>query len=242
MAKQQTYVPPWRKEPGLIGKLLSATTQFIVWLIISLILSILIEWIGMAYFWPEQKESHAKSVLQADQAYLNRHVQAHTNNLKHYIANNAQRIVQWLEPQSRLTPINKTVADPPGTHFSVISDWTTDLYNRYHAHILAAGYVSQTFVIRLTLILFSLPVFALAVLVGATDGLVERDLRRWGGGRESSNVFNLAKRSIVPAFMAACVIYIGLPFSLNPAVVILPFACLYGLAVRIAFERLKKYF
>jgi len=94
----------------------------------------------------------------------------------------------------------------------------------------------------LALILFSLPILAIAALVGGVDGLVERDLRRWGGGRESSNVFNLARRSIVPAFVAACVVYISLPFSINPIIVILPFACLLGMAVRIAFERMKKYF
>ena len=87
-----------------------------------------------------------------------------------------------------------------------------------------------------------MPVFVLAGLIGAVDGLVERDLRRWGGGRESSNVFNLAKRSVVPAFVSACVIYISLPFSIDPVVVLLPFALLLGLAVRISFERLKKYF
>jgi len=81
-----------------------------------------------------------------------------------------------------------------------------------------------------------------AGVVGAVDGLVERDLRRWGGGRESSNVFNLAKKSITPAFVLACVVYISLPYSLNPVIVILPFAILLGLAVRISFERLKKYF
>ena len=102
--------------------------------------------------------------------------------------------------------------------------------------------MTQTFVIRLALILFSLPIFLVAALVGGVDGLVERDLRRWGGGRESSNVFNLARRSVVPSFVAACVVYISLPFSINPVIVILPFAFLLGLAVRIGFERLKKYF
>ncbi|MGS2724584.1 integrase arm-type DNA-binding domain-containing protein [Porticoccus sp. GXU_MW_L64] len=59
---------------------------------------------------------------------------------------------------------------------------------------------------------------------------------------KSSNVFNLARRSVVPSFVAACVVYISLPFSINPVIVILPFALLLGVAVRIGFERLKKYF
>ena len=88
----------------------------------------------------------------------------------------------------------------------------------------------------------SIPLFFSLIIVGAVDGLVERDLRRWGGGRESSNVFNLARQSITPAFVSACVIYISLPYSINPSWVILPFAVIQGLAVRVTLERLKKYF
>ncbi|MGK0442556.1 MAG: hypothetical protein ACJA0N_002368, partial [Pseudohongiellaceae bacterium] len=40
---------------------------------------------------------------------------------------------------------------------------------------------TQTFVVRLALIVFLLPIFIFAGLVGAVDCLVERDLRRWGG-------------------------------------------------------------
>ncbi|MGS2722108.1 TIGR03747 family integrating conjugative element membrane protein [Porticoccus sp. GXU_MW_L64] len=238
MPRQQNYPPPRRKEPGPIGRLLSSITQFVVWLLVSLILSILMEWVGMAYFWPEEKSEHAKAVLEADKSYLNHHISAQTNAFKHKIATKAHLLTQWLE--KALKPSKSTKQN----NFSLkgLQRWSSNLKSRYYDHILAAGYVSQTFIIRVTLILFSLPVFLLAGLVGTVDGLVERDLRRWGGGRESSNVFNLAKRSVMPAFVAACVIYIGLPLSLNPALIILPFACLYGLTVRITFERLKKYF
>ncbi len=196
----------------------------------------------MAYFWPDQRDSHAKEVLQADQAYLNQQLHRHFVSYKHLVAERAELVVIWIDRQAALMGGNHRPITESGRLFSAISDWARGLYSRYDRYILAAGYVSQTFVIRLTLILFSLPVFALTGLIGAIDGLVERDLRRWGGGRESSNVFNLAKRSIMPVFVMACVIYLGLPYSLNPSFIILPFACLYGLAVRVAFERLKKYF
>jgi len=243
MAKPQQYQPPRRKEPGLIGQLFSALVQLMVWLVISLMLSIIIEWLGMIWFWPEQGEDHAKAVLAADQAYLNQKLYDQSSAThKRLVAERAERVVLWINQRVELMGVNHRPIIESERPFSAIADWASRLYNRYDRYILAAAYVSQTFVIRLTLILFSIPVFALTGLVGAIDGLVERDLRRWGGGRESSNVFNLAKRSIMPAFVMACVIYIGLPYSLNPSFIILPFACLYGLAVRVAFERLKKYF
>ena len=149
----------------------------------------------------------------------------------------------WIARQSWLNTLLHNATDiPGGSFFSSLQGWGYELHQRFDDYLQASTYVTQTFVIRLALILFSLPIFLVAALVGSVDGLVERDLRRWGGGRESSNVFNLARRSVVPSFVAACVVYISLPFSINPVIVILPFAFLLGLAVRIGFERLKKYF
>jgi len=155
----------------------------------------------------------------------------------------AGEAVGWVSRQSWLNTFLHNAPDvPDGSFFSSLQRWGYELHQRFEHYIKASTYITQTFVIRLALILFSLPIFLIAALVGGVDGLVERDLRRWGGGRESSNVFNLARRSVVPAFVAACVVYISLPFSINPVIVILPFAFLVGLATRIAFERLKKYF
>jgi integrating conjugative element membrane protein (TIGR03747 family) len=206
-------------------------------------LSIIIEWLGMIWFWPEQGADHAKAVLAADQAYLNQQLYDQSLAIRNDIIALTGEAVGWVSRQSWLETLLHNAPDVPGSgFFSSLQGWGYDLYQRFDDYLEASTYVTQTFIIRLALILFSLPIFLVAALVGGVDGLVERDLRRWGGGRESSNVFNLARRSVVPSFVAACVVYISLPFSINPVVVILPFAFLLGLAVRIGFERLKKYF
>jgi integrating conjugative element membrane protein (TIGR03747 family) len=74
------------------------------------------------------------------------------------------------------------------------------------------------------------------------DGLVERDLRRWGGGRESSTVYELAKSAIGPTAIGAWMIYLGMPVSVDPSYVIVPFVFLFGFSVRVTTDRLKKYF
>lgn len=241
MASSREYPPPKRKEPGLISGMFSAIVKLIVWLILSLMISVMIEWMGMIWWWPEQGAEHAKTVLSQDQTYLNQQLHNRSADIKTGIAEHAGRVTQWIEHQRKL---KRNLASRLDRYpkASAIERWIYDLYQRYQPHLEAAVSVAQTFVIRLALILFSLPVFAIAALVGGIDGLVERDLRRWGGGRESSNVFNLARRSVVPAFVTACVVYISLPVSISPVIVILPFAILLGLAVRIGFERLKKYF
>jgi len=242
VARQSQNQAPKRKEPGLVGQLFSALVQLLVWLFISLVVSIFIEWVGMVWVWPEQGSEHAKRVLATDQAYLNRQAYDQSLVFKNDAIELSRQAVDWVAKQSCLRKILATVPAAPDGTFANIQNWANDLYLRYNDYLQASVFATQTFVVRLTLIFFSLPIFAIAALVGGVDGLVERDLRRWGGGRESSNVFNLARRSVVPSFVAACVVYISLPFSTNPVIVMLPFAFSLGLAVRIAFERLKKYF
>lgn len=241
MAKSADYRPPPRKEPGLIGKTLSSVVALIVWLILSLLISIIIEWIGMIWFWPEQGADHAQTVLNNDQAYLSAQLYEHSLSSQHLVAEKAKNVVTWIERQAASNSRELNFDFTPNS-MSSIGEWGRKYHRKAQPYFEAASTVAQTFVIRLALIVFSLPAFLLAGMIGAVDGLVERDLRRWGGGRESSNVFNLAKRSIVPAFVGACVVYISLPFSIDPALVLLPFALLLGLVVRVSFERLKKYF
>lgn len=120
--------------------------------------------------------------------------------------------------------------------------WISALNRHFGEYWRAVPNVIQDFFVRLGIILFSLPAFAVFGITGMVDGLVERDLRRWGGGRESSVVYNLARKSVFPFFISACVIYLSLPFSLHPALIIIPFALFFGLSTRITFERFKKYF
>ena len=47
--------------------------------------------------------------------------------------------------------------------------------------------------------------------------LMSRDLRRWGGGRESSFVYHYAKNAAMPLIIASWVQYLALPVSLHPS-------------------------
>ncbi len=69
--------------------------------------------------------------------------------------------------------------------------------------------------------------------VGLIDGLVRHDLRRWGGGRESSFVYRYAKKAAFPMVIVAWLLYLALPFSLYRSWVILPFAIGFGLTVAV---------
>ncbi len=178
----------------------------------------------------------------SDQVYLNGQAVHYSGQIKTTITKKTISLTNWIRNESWIQSTIQWAANNSADNASSVQEWANKLYRENRAYILSSVTVTQIFVVRLVLILFSLPAFGLFAVVGAVDGLVERDLRRWGGGRESSNVYNLARKSIVPAFILACVIYISLPFSISPLIVILPFSVLLGLSVRITFDRLKKYF
>jgi len=80
--------------------------------------------------------------------------------------------VSWVAHQSWFKTTLRNVLKAPNGSFSTLLVWGNDLYQRYDECLEAFTYVVQTFVICLALILFSLPIFAVAALVGSVDGLV----------------------------------------------------------------------
>lgn len=107
---------------------------------------------------------------------------------------------------------------------------------------LTSMYVAQDVALRLCVALFALPAFALACLVGAVDGLVRRDLRRWQGGRESSFVYHHAKRYTAWALTGGFGLYLSWPFGgFNPAYMVLVFAVLVAATLSATVAAFKKY-
>jgi integrating conjugative element membrane protein (TIGR03747 family) len=108
-------------------------------------------------------------------------------------------------------------------------------------YLLAALFTVFTFVVRLAVLTLATPLFLLAVISGAVDGLMRRDLRKFGAGRESSFVYHRVKRTLLPLLAAPWVIYLSLPCSLNPNWVLLPCATLLGCMISITAATFKKY-
>ena len=83
--------------------------------------------------------------------------------------------------------------------------------------------------------------FLMAAFVGLVDGLVRRDIRRFGAGRESGFIYHRARASLIPLAVLPWVTYLALPVSVNPLLILLPSAALLGVAVCIAAATFKKY-
>lgn len=80
----------------------------------------------------------------------------------------------------------------------------------------AAMTITQVFEVRLAVLILAFPAFILLSLLGLVDGLVQRDIRRWSGGRESSFIYHWAKKIVLPSLILPWIIYLAMPSVFIP--------------------------
>ncbi|CAM8819947.1 TIGR03747 family integrating conjugative element membrane protein [Burkholderia pseudomallei] len=234
------------QQQGLIAQILTLPFRFLGVLIGSLFLAVLIEWVGMVILWPGQGWHHAQALLQHETNQLT--ADFFDSLLVHEPARMAQ---VWLDVAYRLafvkTGLLAWIRDADAqTHANSLHG--TDLPHylglvavHLEDYLLAALYTGLTFLVRLLVLIMVLPLFITAAFTGFVDGLVRRDIRRFGAGRESGFLHHRAKATMMPLAVLPWVTYLALPVSLNPLLVLLPCAVLLGLSVDVTAGTFKKY-
>lgn len=114
---------------------------------------------------------------------------------------------------------------------------------RQHFHVGEQIFCNSLNVVglRYTVALLFLPLFGLAGFIGLVDGLVQRQLRKQQGARESSVLYQRAKEGLNPSLFGAGVLYVGLPTCFNPTPLFLMFALCFGVVFAMAARTYKKY-
>lgn len=234
--------PRARRAPGTIGRFIAALGRLTRLLLLSLLVSIVVEWLGMHWWWPEQGVDHSHNMLQAEIAYLNA---------------NAPRSLLSTDPADFVRQFSETAYQALFVRSGVLRfiDWLSELppnasaprqklhhiFGTIESYVIAAINIVQVFCARIAVLCLAGPLFVLIAIVGVVDGLVQRDLRRWGGGRESSYLYHYAKRSNGVFLLSAGVLYLALPLSIPPVLILLPFAVLLGISLSITASMFKKY-
>ncbi|MCP4993747.1 MAG: DUF4400 domain-containing protein, partial [Gammaproteobacteria bacterium] len=57
-------------QEGVISKSLTATAKLCQWILFSLLFSIIIEWVGMVFWWPDEGVDHSRKMLVQEISYL----------------------------------------------------------------------------------------------------------------------------------------------------------------------------
>jgi integrating conjugative element membrane protein (TIGR03747 family) len=241
----EAVADPRRREvrQGLVSRLLTTAAQGIKWLLLSLMFSILIEWVGMTFWWPEEGLGHSRAMLEAEIGYLEADFGRSlvSFNPARFTKDVADKAYFVLFEVTRIADFIAWIAAHPSAHEEELRSKLHQLFRPVAEYVVAAMQVTQVFSVRLAILALATPVFLLFSLVALVDGLVKRDLRRWGGGRESSFVYHWAKCSALPLLVLTWVFYLALPFSLHPSFVVLPFAILFALSVELTASTFKKY-
>jgi len=192
-------------------------------LLMALMLSIVVEWIGLIFFWTEQGTAHSHNMIRREIAYLGE--------------------------ATALNPLIEDPAQPIRVVFSYLDAMQTSAIDVIRLSqmewaliaLIAAVNIVKVFVLRLIVMLFSTPTFIVFGLVGLVRGLVAREIRRWGVGRESSGMYGLYMRLLPETFIGLWFFYLSMPFSLNPFYVVGPAAMLFAVLVANSSYRFKKY-
>ncbi|ECF6920312.1 TPA: TIGR03747 family integrating conjugative element membrane protein [Salmonella enterica subsp. enterica serovar Belem] len=216
------------RRPGLLGWFALLPGVLAGFCLGAWMLAIALEWLGDAFFWRNTCASHSGQVLQATwqwwrgsagaPVWLVENLALASDTLQQGIA----ALIASLNRQSGLF-------------------WTETVTTVIRCALSSAGNVTLTFLLRLAILLQALPLFALTISIGLIDGLVRRDLRRFGAGHESGFVYHHAKRMIASSLAATGLVWLAVPYVLEPEYVMMTGAMSIGLAVSVAVGVFKKY-
>jgi len=233
-------VPVNQKRVTWIGRLFNLIFGFIGFILGSALLSILVEWLGLYFDWYASPQ-HAQEIFQQEYQVLDQSVKQLGQYLSHItsVFNGVNGFLSLLhEGVQSLAHLQSSLMNRAGDYITFNLTWIETL----KVYLNAALYVLMTVVVRASILFLSTPIFLMAVFIGFVDGLVERELRKWGGGRESSNQYKIAKSLIIPAYLMAWMLYLSYPQPVHHLLVVLPCAVLLSYMVRHTCYTMKKYF
>jgi integrating conjugative element membrane protein (TIGR03747 family) len=234
--------PPPR--PGPVGITFNLTMAIIASFIMSIVIGCVIEWVGMHTIWKAEGITHSRDMVREDLGYLREYRRSlMTQDTVAFAARWADGIASVARMSGLLTLLER--AHQPATSGAPrngVAQATANIVEGMAPYIESGIYVAQDAAIRLAIVVLALPAFLLAVMVGLVDGLARRDVRRWGGGRESAFLYHGAKRLIKPAFTGGFTLYLTWPTGgFNPAWMVLPFCIAVAWVLSLMAATFKKY-
>lgn len=198
--------------------------------------AVVIHVVMASWVWPD-KHMHLQSVLASDIARIQGMSSPGDRSMAVEWASEAYR---WMFEESGFNGMIRTFAQPAGVNPPDTE--VRKLVVHFWPEIQAAMYSVQIVGERLCVLYMTLPLFLLCTLIAVADGWAGRWLRRAHGGRESAFLYHRLKRGIFLSIVILWAVYLMVPVSMDPRMVIFPFLMLYGILLRYTIGLFKKYF
>ncbi|WP_374014376.1 DUF4400 domain-containing protein [Klebsiella quasipneumoniae] len=203
--------PQSRPAQGPVGWLLSLTGRLIGLVIGALVLRVVLELAGLYFWWPQEESNHVFQVMRQERAELVIALQSHPSG---------NDIVMLLEKgATRVLMVNRLLQKP----------------------LTSLAYTLLSFMLRLTWLAAMLPLICLCVVIGLTEGLVQRDLRRFGSGLESTFLHRYVIRSGSSVASTLWVFYLAQPLFLPTMLVLLTINLWFGITVWMVAGSFKRW-
>lgn len=232
-----------------LGILISTPFHFLGVILGSLLVAILVEWICLYIFWPDAGWKHAQQMFEHELGWLSQDM------LNSIVIKEPGRTATWLAQTvydglmvktglqdniNTLTQYARTTSPQQIANIDLRYEIGRVMI-KFQDYGLAALYTALTFCVRIVILTLTIPLFLLAAFTGLVDGLVRRDLRKFGAGRESSYLYHKARGTIIPLMIIPWTVYLAIPISVSPLLILGPCAILLGLSVYITVSSFKKY-
>lgn len=203
--------------------------KFVGWSLMAVFVSVVIEWVGMLYFWGP---NHSHQVLRQEVSYLgefNRNLLTgwYPTDIGSWMLEKTEAVISFLY----LREISEAVASGIKNSVGVVVSYGIESFIN----------IVFIFAVRSAICVSALAGLVLVAMVALIDGLVERDIRRDCGGIESAIIFHRSKRFIKPFTFLSIGGYLTAPISLNPTYVFLPIMAIVGCAIFAAAKSFKKF-
>lgn len=203
--------PPSRPAQGPVGWLLSLTGRLIGLVIGALVLRVVLELVGLYFWWPQEGSRHVFQVMRQERAELVIALQPHPLG---------NEILVLLEKgTTRVLMANRLLQKP----------------------FAAVAYTLVSFMQRLVWLAAMLPLICLCVVIGLTEGLVQRDLRRFGSGLESVFLHRYVIRSGSSVATTLWMCYLAQPLFLPTMLVLLTINLWFGITVWMVAGSFKRW-
>ncbi|EDV0068892.1 TIGR03747 family integrating conjugative element membrane protein [Salmonella enterica subsp. enterica] len=247
MAKEESRPPQNTSPPkkaGLLWLLLWRLPWHIAGILFaSLFLSLLVEYAGLVFWWPEQGAQHARAMMETELRFLSSDftrslVLSHPSvTVMSWVREGYQWLAENIMPSGAL---NNGCSH--GNLFTqTLTDSGTWLAVQFRGFLEATLYITVVFLVRVSILLLSLPLLVMAAAVAMVEGLSLRDLRRYGAGYESSFLYHHARGLIKPSLVYPCMAYLSWPAAAYPNAFLLPSSLLFGVVLTVQASTFKKY-
>lgn len=231
------------KRHGVFSKVVLFMMALPMTVMVTMIISILVEW-GLIWhcndgpgtticawvdFQPGMGVDHSRKMLQTEAGYINQHFK---NSLMGSTpVQLIGELIIWVDDHI----FRRMGIDDYIRQSNQEKGWAWNYF-------VSAYLIIKVVILRLCILFLSIPAYILFAFVGLVTGLVQRDLRKWGAGRESTDKFELSSKLISLSIVLCFVIYLTWPDSINPTLIIVPFAAMFGYALHLTASNYKKYF